>query len=133
MPYTIQPAANVMAINERESGTANEIRFTRFTSCIGVLGVVGGQVRGVHLSISDQNQNLFDNAAVGQVVALFAGATQLKLIGQVAYWENPANGVATAYAGLVAQLSIPADDIYQLTDGVYGGKMDGADLEITYQ
>lgn len=133
MPYTINQTNNVLNIAERQYGTGHEIKFTKFTSCIGVVGAVNGNqnARGVHLSISD-GTSLFDGGAVQQVTAIFVGATQIKILGQIAYWTNPANGVAAAYAQLVQALGVQPDDIYQLDDGVYGAEIDNGVLELTF-
>ncbi|MBP2294993.1 hypothetical protein [Azospirillum rugosum] len=132
MPYTIQATNAVMAISEREYGTAQRIQFTQFTSCIGVLGVVNGEARGVHLSISDQNQDLFDAQAVEQVVALFPGAEQIKIIGQIALWTNPDNRVSAAYDQMVQELNVAQDQIYPMSDGVYGAEISEGELQLTF-
>ncbi|MFC7331800.1 hypothetical protein [Rhodocista pekingensis] len=133
MPYVLAPGANAQAIAEREyASDPQQVMFTAFTSCIGVLSLRNGQVTGVHLSISAPDGSLFDNAAADQVVAAVGAWQQIKVIGQIAFWENPANGVSAAFAYLIQQLNVPQDDLYPLADGTYGGENDNGTLELTY-
>lgn len=134
MPYALILAGNPMAIAECEYGAAGAIKFTPFTSCIGVLAKVQGQnqVIGVHLVMVDAADNTFTAADVPLVTqaltALNYDPTTVLIIGQIAYWENSA---AAAYNALVVALN-PADT-YQLADGTYGATIDASgDIELTY-
>lgn len=138
MPYTLNPAANAMAIAEREYGSAqNAIQFTAFTSCIGVVSMTGNVITGVHLSISDQNGQLFTDATVPLVMAaLGADYTDAFIIGRIAFWENPENGVSQAYDKLVQQVRAGAQlqnfNTYPLGDGTYGADIQQGRLSPTF-
>lgn len=133
MPYTLTPAQDTMAIAEREFGTASpQVQFTTFTSCVGVLSLRNGAVTGVHLSITAPDGTLFDDGAANQVAQIIGPWDQIKVIGRITYWENPANGVAAAFAHMLQILAVPPDNLYQLADGIYGGEDDNGTLEITY-
>ncbi|WP_114392041.1 hypothetical protein [Oleisolibacter albus] len=133
MPYILTPAQDTMAIAEREFGTSSpQVQFTLFTSCIGVLSLRNGAVTGVHLSITAEDGTLFDDAAANQVAQIIGQWDQIKVIGRIDYWENPANGVTAAFNNMLQLLGVPPDNLYQLADGIYGGEDDGGTLEITY-
>jgi len=44
MPYTLSKTADLMKIAEQEYGSGPEIKFTAFTSCIGVLARKGARL-----------------------------------------------------------------------------------------
>ncbi|WP_310620708.1 hypothetical protein [Flexibacterium corallicola] len=143
MPYTLTPAANTMAIAEREYGTAaNQIQFTAFTSCIGVAVRIGNDVRGVHLTISGADgTTLFSPDIVPDVMAVLENNyTEAFIIGQIQYWEAQENGVSLAYADLVTAVSavvvggaVGANfTTYPLADGTYGAEVLGGHFSPTY-
>lgn len=133
MPYVLTQAANVMAIDECEFGTAGTIQFTKFTSCIGILAKVTGanQVIGIHLVLINTAGDQFSMADVLHVqqrlTALNYDNTTCMIIGQVAVWERSNQ---QAYNALVAGLNNPK--IYPFGDGVYGATISGGAIEITY-
>jgi hypothetical protein len=116
----LNQAANVMVIEEREWGTGQPIQFTKFTSCIGVLAKVAGQnqVIGIHLSILDENGNVFTAAVVPQITGVLAGQgydnTTCQIFGMIDIWENE---LPAAYGALVAALNNPVQA--QREDGTY--------------
>ena len=134
MPYTLNQAANSMAIAEREWGVGQTIQFTHFTSCIGVLAKVKGQneVIGVHLVLIDNQSNPFTAEVVTLINSVLTSrnydpATVI-IIGQIAYWEKSAT---VPYQTLLNTL--PPVSTYQLGDGTYGATVNTAgQIELTY-
>lgn len=134
MPYTLNQAANVMAIAEREWGVAQTIQFTPFTSCIGVLAKVKGQIQviGVHLGLYDGQSNPFTAEVVTLIKSVLTNrnydpATVI-IIGQIAVWEKSA---AVPYQTLLTTLS-PVNT-YPLANGTYGATINtDGQIELTY-
>jgi hypothetical protein len=135
MPYTLQPAANAMAIAEQQYATAEEIRFTAFTSCIGIIGRQGPNLTGVHLVMRASDDSPFDTPAVLAVLArLTAHFETVWIIGCTDLWENPQNNVLAAFGQLVAGIrSDEAVKRFPLAPSTYGARIDedGA-LALTY-
>lgn len=134
MPYTLQPAGNVMAIAECEYGTAQSIMFTRFTSCIGILAKVQNQDRviGIHLVLVDNNSNTFGAGDVPTVTGVLAGQNYdpatVMIIGRISYWQESANAAYTALTNALHPV-----ETYQLGDGVYGADINAQhEIELTY-
>lgn len=137
MPYHIVQAPDVLAIPEEQFGVAQTIQFTKFTSCIGVLAKVKGanQVIGIHLVMVGLDGS-FNDGGVNAVMAVLNAnnydPTTAIILGQIAYWQTPSNGVSASYQQLVNQLR-PVQT-YQLADGYYGATVDAnGDIELTYQ
>jgi hypothetical protein len=131
MPYILNNAPDPMAIAEREIGVAAEIQFTAFTSCIGVVVLLNGNLTAVHLALTAADGGAFDAAAANVVLAaLPAGYTSSIVIGSIPYWENPANGAAVGYAALTAGLI--NSTLYPLADGTYGAEIDGGVITPTF-
>lgn len=57
-------------------------------------------------------------------------------VGQIAFWENPENGVSQAYAELVQQVRAGAQlanfNTYPLGDGIYGADIQQGRLSPTF-
>jgi hypothetical protein len=130
VPYTLTQAADPMAIAECQWALASAVKFTTFTSCIGVIGQIGQQnILGIHLVAVDSGGNAFDLGDVPQVQAVCtnAGVGSTWIIGGVAYWEN---SLAAAYNALVTALN---PTIYSWGDGQYGAEIDAnGQVEFTY-
>jgi len=127
MAYNFAPAGNVMAIAEQQYGTAQEVRFTQFTSCIGLLARAGNNVTGVHLVMVSADDTPFDNAAADAAVALLPAYTQVVVIGQTQMWNDNLNGPYNYLLGLLAN---PV--IIDVNDGIYGGRVEAGVFQ-TYQ
>jgi len=131
MPYILNNTLLPMAIAEREIGNADEIQFTAFTSCIGVVVLLGGNLTAVHLALTAADGGAFNAAAAAVVLAaLPAGYTSSIVIGSIALWENPDNGANVGYAALIAGLV--NSTLYPLADGTYGAEIDGGVITPTY-
>ncbi|NET86134.1 MAG: hypothetical protein F6J94_30935 [Moorea sp. SIO1F2] len=133
MAYTITKASNPMSIEEREYETAKEVKFTKFTSCIGVLAMVDkDKVRGIHLAINDPQDNKITEKDLTQVINLVpANSSQVKVIGEIEVWKR---SVKKVYDSLLEQLKKKSLDVqeYPFGSGVYGGKVEDGKIEITY-
>ena len=135
MPYTLRPAADAMAIAEQEYATAQEIRFTAFTSCIGVIARQGPNLTAVHLVMRADDDSPFDTPAVLAVLArLTAHYDSAWIIGCTDLWENPQNDVLAAFGQLVAGIRCSeAVKRFPLAPSTYGARVDAdGDLELTY-
>ncbi|HEY2068998.1 MAG TPA: hypothetical protein VGG48_05545 [Rhizomicrobium sp.] len=119
MAYTFKKADHPLFIGEREYDTASDIRFTLFTSCIGVAVQNGQKVTGVHLSIYGTDGDKFDNTAAAEVAKLLGDKYEQALIlGKVEIWEKQ---VYNAYTYLKSLLLVkPA--IVGGPDGIYGAR-----------
>ncbi|MCF6282665.1 MAG: hypothetical protein L3J28_10760 [Candidatus Polarisedimenticolaceae bacterium] len=127
MPYNYTQAGNTMAIAEQQYGSDNEIRFTTFTSCIGLIAREGGDVTGVHLVMFASDDTPFDIAAADAAIALLGNYSEVVVIGQTQMWEDNLPG---PYQHLIAGLNNPT--IIDMDDGIYGGRVEN-NLFQTYQ
>lgn len=128
MPYTLQPAQNVMKIEEQQFGSGQEIRFTKFTSCIGVIAREGNKVTGVHLVIISKDDTPFNNDAAQLTINTLGKYTQVVVIGQIDFWKG---SVGEAYDALIKGLKKPI--IISTDDGIYGGRVNEQGTFQTYQ
>ncbi|OSQ36101.1 hypothetical protein TMES_18645 [Thalassospira mesophila] len=125
MAYIFTEAQNPLEVAEREWGKADPIMFTKFTSCIGIMGIKDGKVIGVHLTLMGTEDEWVTNANIDQAVALLDGATNPVVIGQIEIWEDTVPGV---YQHLLDTLHPVA--IYPKDDGIYGGQNDNGSVKI---
>lgn len=115
-------ANNTMSIAEQEYGTSGEIRFTTFTSCIGLIAKNGPIVTGIHLVLFDRSGNPFN--AVDEVVMRLGGYQRVVVIGHTDdIWSQ-----IPSYHDLIGRLHTPV--IIQTDDGIYGGKVQGGVFQI---
>lgn len=147
MPYQIfQWNDDPLAIPERYWASAqgvppeggdvvDTVRFTQFTSCIGILASSGEgedtQVVGIHLSLMDANDNWFDIGAAQQVMAVLANYPDNRwIVGQTTIWEDT-DTVSAAYQYLVDQIG--EANYLSADDGYYSGAINQVDeLEARY-
>jgi hypothetical protein len=131
MAYELTQATQVLAIAEQEYGTANEVRFTRFTSCIGLLGVNGPNVTGVHLVAVSNQGTPFDQDVAADAVAALGAFTQVVILGTTNSWgTEPALSVPFAYlVGRLTQNGVPPS-VWNFADGIYGGRVDNGTFQI---
>ena len=59
MPYELFPANDELKIAEQEYASGPKIKFTAFTSCIGVIAKEGATLTGVHLVMVDRKDKYF--------------------------------------------------------------------------
>lgn len=131
MAYSIKE--NPLKIEEREYGTDEAVKFSKFTSCIGVLAMIGtDRVRGIHLTIKEPDGENITQEDLAQVLVLIPQSSpQVKVIGQISVWKT---SVPSVYAELVRQLKQKSADVQEFPfgDGEYGGKVNDGQIEITY-
>ncbi len=126
MSYSFTQAPNAMNIQEQEYGAEIEVRFSMFTSCIGLLALSGNAVTGIHLVMISNSDTLFDDAAAAAAVALLPAArTRIIIIGQIDFFSQ-----APGYARLLTLLNNPP--IISVGDGIYGGRVNNGAFQ-TYQ
>lgn len=120
MAYTLNPAQDVMAIAEQQFGSGEEIRFTPFTSCIGVIAREGNQVTGIHLVMLSQDDTPFNDDAARLTLRTLSNYTQVIVIGQIEMWED---NFQQPYQTLINGLNSPMT--ISRNDGKYGGRVNG--------
>ncbi len=126
MSYVFTQAANTEAIAECEWGQAVQIMFTGFSSCIGIMGIVGGQIIAVHLPLRDATAQA-TNADVDAAIALLGAAAQPVVIGHIGLWETT---IPAVYQHLVDTLH-PVEQ-YAYGDGTYGGEIVNGSIQPRY-
>jgi hypothetical protein len=126
MAFAYSEAQDDQAVAERQWAKADTIMFTKFTSCIGLMGVKDDQVIGVHLPLRD-DQNAVTNGDVDAAIALLDGAANPVIIGAISAWKASASDV---FDHLVANLN-PVEQ-YALGDGTYGGSVDNGHVQPEY-
>ena len=127
MSYNFTQAGDVMNIQEQQYGSAGEIRFSLFTSCIGLIARQGNNVTGVHLVIFSSDDTPFDNAAADAAIGLLGNYQQVVVIGQTGIWAHNLPG---PYQHLIAGLANPV--VLDKNDGIYGGRVENGVFQ-TYQ
>jgi hypothetical protein len=134
MAYTLSEASNRLSIKEQEYASAAEIKFTMFTSCIGVIAKKGGTLTAVHLVMKSRDDSLFDSTAAANVLALLPKSPDaVTIFGCCSLWENPQNNVLAGFQKLTGSLSsVTKYQQYTFGEGEYGAQIDGSDIEITY-
>lgn len=133
MAYTITFQKDPLKIGEREKGESNnEVRFTKFTSCIGILSLSNNLLQGIHLVLTNDSNQILTVEDANQILTHVPNnCTQIKLIGQISVWETSAPGpLETIQQGLKGKTN--DYDEYPLANGTYGGKIDGNEIELTY-
>ena len=131
MPYTITPAGNILAISEREVGVGATIRFTGFSSCIGVIALDGANLTAVHLSLRAADDTPFKLAAANKALAALGDTYSKALImGCVDVWEDPATGVTQGYQFLKSNLNNFSR--LNLAEGAYGATVNGTAIKLLH-
>ena len=129
MSYNFTQAGNVMNIEEQQYGSAGEIRFSKFTSCIGLIARNGNNVTGVHLVMVSSDDTYFDNAAADAAIRLLGNYQQVVVIGYTATW---AANLLDPYQHLIAGLRKPVIIENEKDNGKYGGRVKNGVFQ-TYQ
>jgi hypothetical protein len=138
MTYTLDLAKDEMAIGEREYGIGQEVKFTTFTSCIGILALTNeSQIIAIHLALMDED-DWFSSTDIPTIQAVLNdhsnhGEYEIQLVGQISFWESPLNGpLSEAYTALVAALN-PSKFVSHERDGTYGAKISGGEITVTFE
>ena len=133
--YTLTETGAPLTVGEREYAIGPTIKFTQFTSCIGILSKTEflNTLLGIHLSIYDQQNNKFNIVTAAQVRELLeinsCDQTTTIVIGHIGAWER-SNEVA--YGRLIDLLGVPEERQYRFGDGSYGGHVENGQIEIDY-
>ncbi|QWP77730.1 hypothetical protein J5226_04765 [Lysobacter sp. K5869] len=140
MPYTIEFCNTPLTIPERRWGQADNVppldgdtqstvQFTAFSSCIGICArnENGARVIGIHLSVTDDQGNVFavnDVPTVSEILQTWGyDPLTVFVIGQAQVWQE---SVPQAYAALLASLGQP--QVYSYGDGTYGAGLNPANV-----
>jgi hypothetical protein len=134
MAYTFSAAADATKIKEQEYASAAAIKFTKFTSCIGVIAKKGGTLTAVHLVMKASDDTLFDAGAATAAIALIpAKPDAVTIFGCISLWENPSNNVQAAFQKLTGAFSsLSKYQQYTFGQGEFGAEISGDDIDITF-
>lgn len=110
--YEISEASDSGSIGEQEVGSGDSITFTKFSSCIGIVGKKGdGSLVGIHLVRFGGDGEPFQLSDVPTVKASLSGVSDIQIIGMTDFWGED---ILTAIGGTV----VPG------SDGVYSANTD---------
>ncbi|MDR1226603.1 MAG: hypothetical protein LBK47_06860 [Prevotellaceae bacterium] len=134
MAYTLQSTVNNLAIAEQEyAKEAFGVRFTKFTSCIGVVGQSSKGLTGVHLVILSKDDQRIQEADIPQVADLLKSSTRIVVFGHVGTWKSD-DELAKVYDKLLLELKrlVGEKMLYEidLNDGIYGADTADGHLKI---
>jgi hypothetical protein len=122
MPYTLTVGTKD-EIHEAEYKTVGAdcgVKFTAFTSCIGVIVRHEQGLSAFHLVLVNSTQTPFDKSAADQILGILGDHTvkEVKIIGHLDIWQNPKNCVDQAYKYLRDELykKLPEDDFDKFTE-----------------
>ncbi|HCK19741.1 MAG TPA: hypothetical protein DHW36_14615 [Thalassospira sp.] len=126
MAYAYTEAQDAQAVAELQWAKANTVMFTKFTSCIGLMGIKDDKVIGVHLPLRD-GANAVTNDDIDAAIALLDGAANPVIIGAISAWKASASSV---FDHLVDALN-PVEQ-YAYGDGTYGGSVSNGRVQPEY-
>ena len=133
MPYTISKATDPLKINEQEYASATKIKFTAFTSCVGVIAKIGATLTAVHLVMVANDGSIFDVEDSTKVLELLKAPNAVTIFGCISLWENPKNKVLPAFQKLTGKFqTLKKYQQYTFGPGTYGASIDDDDIEIIY-
>lgn len=132
MPYTFTQTTDAMGIKEQEYATAKEVKFTKFTSCVGIISRKGTMLTGVHLVMVAKDSSSFDEAAALKIAPLLGSSPdEIYIFGGTESWKAAKGGVGQGFAKLLSALS--GAKVYNWGDGTFGAKIgEDGKIEITY-
>ncbi|TDF41456.1 hypothetical protein EYS14_00940 [Alteromonadaceae bacterium M269] len=125
MPYPLTQTSNGTSIAEQEYAYATEVRFTKFTSCLGIIAKQGSNLIGIHLVIVSNQETVFDNKAADDVAALLSGYENITVIGKTGFWLD---NLEAPYKYLLSRLGNPPT--INVEDGIYGGKLNEGKIQL---
>jgi len=130
MAYLYTQANDLAKISEQEYGTGEEIWFTHFDSCIGVIARKGDDVTGVHLVRLSKSESYFDNSAAQGCVDLLPDAyDDVVVIGLLSEWAE-SESVKGGYEHLLSLLTNPTK--IQYGAGTYGFRVHNSRMQLGY-
>lgn len=124
-------------IKEREyKAHVKEVKFGVFTSCIGIISLnVNSTISAIHLSILDENNDVFDEDGIKQIASLLSDAIKIFVVGYVDIWKNPRNGVSEKYKTLLTNIANNQPFIEINTDAKsaqFNAKVESGEVIISY-
>lgn len=154
MAYNFIKAKDSNCIGEQEFATATEIKFSKFTSCIGVIAKKGNLLTAVHLvqlgvdkyhSKDDKNpptEGFNPNTAAYVTTALLPEKPDaVAIVGFISDWNNPKAVSPQTHAGFLKLTGeckqLKKYQTHKILDehnsAVYAAKIVGNEIVITYQ
>jgi hypothetical protein len=94
MPYVFYPTKSTDWVRETEYGSASQLTFSRFESCVGLVARHGDKLTGVHLVVLDvASCATFDTQAAEQLPAILSidKADEFGMVGLWNEWEKDPN------------------------------------------
>ncbi len=125
MPYDFNKTDNTLQITEQRYGESNEIRFSNFDSCIGLIAKNGNTLTGVHLVMFSNDDSSFDNTAADDAINLLGDYEEVIIIGQANMWND---NLHAPYQHLLAGLNNP--QVIDMNNGSYGGRVIEGNFQI---
>jgi hypothetical protein len=140
VPYTISKATDPLNINEQEYASGPKIKFTAFTSCIGVIAKEGGTLTAVHLVMIGRDGEPFgaDAKDVPLVISkLPKSADAITIFGCIDFWrDSESRVVQKAFEQLAGTLKEKKVGLYHQStrkEGTYGAEIGNAgEIKITF-
>ncbi len=136
--YALEQATDPLQIGEQQYGIGEQVKFTTFTSCIGILSKVTNEdkVIGVHLVLVGKKGGKITEDAVMRVMMLLErlkydrGTT--KVLGHIGIWKEKKEGAPDVWQRLKNSLGVDENRTFPWGDGTYGGTLEGGQVEITF-
>lgn len=111
-------------IAELQWGSAPEVKFTYFDSCLGLLGRDGSDIIGAHLVMA--KQDFFDDEAAALAASVVLSCSEVAVIGNVQLWESSVPGPFQIMARLIGRAWRPMTDRGR---GTYGGRINAGRVQ----
>lgn len=125
MAYNIKQTNDSQKIAEQEYAHDDTIKFTKFTSCIGIIVRTSWTLTAVHLVIVGHEDSPFDKQAVDTVKGILGDYDEALMIGHIDIWDDNLKETMKYLRDQIKKLKE-----VQLEDGNYGAKVnDGGNIE----
>lgn len=112
----------------------DEVLFSRFTSCIGVVVRTGTTLTAVHLVQIDNQDGYFDPTAARAVLAILGnGFEEACILGCVNDWAHSQNAsIRSGYQTLAAGIqALRICQIYRNNDGIHGAAVAAGRIQVS--
>jgi hypothetical protein len=135
MAFVFTPAASNQDIKENEYGTGKDIKFSNFSSCIGIVALTAphDSCIGLHVVMINAADEYFSAADVPSVVNVFQtlnyDAHSVQIVGFIETWEDV---IGPAYQALVQALN-PVSQQGNEKEGGYDAKVENGALVVTFK
>jgi hypothetical protein len=135
MPYQLKEGKDPLNIAEQEYASGKKLKFTKFTSCIGVVAKKGPTLTAVHLVMVAKDESVFDpNDAVKVLELLPPAPDAVAIVGCIDLWEYRPNGVLPAFQKLTGKFqTLKKYQRYAFDTGTPSASInDNDDIKISY-